>query len=164
MIHEFLQKHYFFEIERRDRLNQQATFTAALAALYFPLFGRIVSSPNFDSLQSVIAAILAFISAVPAILFAVHFYGFFGYTAKYISNPDDIFRSFKIRTLFDRSNSPEFSSVSELYEDICEDFADATAHNRSMNLKKSKALLDANRSIYLGLLIAGIGYIVSIIH
>jgi len=139
---EFYRDQYLFEIDRRDRLDQQVgTMVAGISGIFVAMvfivkdIGEIGARILFPLGQvSVLAFSAALALAAGSVFFMVR--GFHGTSYKYIAFPDAIEKYHKSLIEFHKGDASAVSSALTHY--LTDEYIKFASHNGKVNDKKAK--------------------------
>lgn len=161
---EFYRDQYLFEIDRRDRLDQQVgTMVAGISGIFVAMvfivkdIGEMGGRFNYP-LQS--AAVVAFSAVLALVAVSVFFLvrGFHGTRYKYIAFPDAISTYQKSLLGFHGGDASAASSAMSEY--LVDQYVQFATHNGKVNDEKAKSYFRSRQFLAWSLLPFGIGGIV----
>ncbi|WP_459788541.1 hypothetical protein [Alteriqipengyuania sp. 357] len=159
MILKLIEKQYYFELEWKDRLYQQANYTSVFGIAYFSGAAKIIldaqSVPEFNFFPWAISII----SAAAGIFFVVRFFQFFGNEYYYVSEPNDLVEVYKGSVDFDQEHPARKIGRKLFYSDLTSSMARCASKNQEVNMRKARCLLDSNRAIFLAIILGAIAYV-----
>ncbi len=160
---ELAQKHYFFELERKDRLNRECLISIALAGTYFSVFSLNLSEFGVGTPWATIGTFVTCFSLVFGAIFAAEFRRFFGHEYWRIEPLDRTVEILFSSIDYDMEQAPwpkrepgKFES--RFWREITNSYARCAALNRETNHEKSAILLSCNQKIIIALAISAMCY------
>ena len=148
MVPDLIETLYFFEIERRDKLNRQAAFTLAVATGYLSLGGYVVNIIGAELFATIAVAPLI-LSAALFVIFIERFWRFFGYEVKYLTDAENISSRYYQAQEYDDFKKVGSIEARKLEREILESMARCAKANRKVNILKASSLLESNQKIFL---------------
>lgn len=160
---EVAQKHYFFELERKDRINRELVLPITLAGAYFSVFALTWSGFAMSGFVALLFKFAATASMAFALAFVLVFPKFFGHIYQRADGIDQVMLTYFQAEDFDAENpvAEGASSLGEkqiVYRDLSNCYARCAKHNLTTNHAKSAILLQSNRRITGALFFIGLAY------
>lgn len=158
MLFDYSEKHYFSELDRKDKLNRQVSVPMALFALYVSLAGAAI--PDFDITQegTIISSVLAVTSALCMVPLLKNFLSFFGHQYEYMDMDASLVEwQNDIRKL--NQSSKNYDAADQVMKDfLVEDYLICVSKNAEANDLKAGSLYRSNFWIISALLIGSAAY------
>lgn len=153
-LYDFYREHYFFEIERKDKLNSSLSLPIGIVALLAGVVSVVVKSVSLPlSANEIILLGLLTCTAFSLVIscfFLIRAY--WGHSYKYLPYSKELYEFHKnLTTYYVSSGHPhetaDAQSKSELTEHVLVQYTDDATFNAQANNKKSAILFQANRYI-----------------